>query len=804
MHDIRIAFRSLSRTPGFAAVVVLTLALGIGINTAIFSLVNGILLRPLPYAEPDRIVTVWESNPPLGIEQDQVGAATYRDWAERSRSFDALGAYSLQNYLLGGTEEPIQIAGARLTPSVFDVVRVQPPLGRVFAEDEGTPGNEFVALLSHSHWVNRFGGDRNVLGRTLLLDDTPYTIVGVMPRECEFPPGAPEVEVWTPLTISTQMLAVRAMRVYYVVGRLAPGVNLVQAQQEMAGIGLAIATENPESNRGWGVDVTPALEQVVGDVPLLLAVLAGASALVLLLACVNIANLLLVRASRRKKEYAIRAALGAGRGSLLKQSFVESFALTVTGGIVGTVLGVVGVTAMKAVLPPDLPRLDEVGVDGMVLGLAGLLSIGAGFGFGLLPALRAMQPDLNDLLQEEGRGGSGSLGARRLLNGLVASQVALAFMLLLGAGVMIRSMVNLLNVDPGFRTERIVSVALSLPRTKYADRQSQINFYNQLVDRVAAVQGVSHASMVSALPMSSLGNDFDLPIEILGRGASAIAERPRAGYRAVMPGYFEALDIPLVQGRLFDRFDREEGRPVMVINEAAARQLFPGEDPLGKLLGVPMAGRIEIVGIVGDVRHNGLDADVVPELFVSYQNFPLRDTHLVVRWEEGGDLAAVTGGIRRALNGLDPSLPIARMATLDQLVSESLTQPRFNMALLVAFAVCAVTLAGVGIYGVVAYSVVQRSREIGIRMALGADAARTFRLVVGQTLSFVGIGAAVGIVGSVAAGRLVRGILFGVSPLDPLTIIGVALALGILGAGAASVPALRATRISPMDELASQ
>jgi putative ABC transport system permease protein len=804
LHELRVAFRSLARTPGFTIVVVVTLALGVGINTAIFSVVNGILLRPLPYLEPDRVVTLWESNPQLDIAQDQVGAATFTDWAERSRSFAALGAYSLQTYLVGGVDEPRQIPGARLSPAVFDVLQVRPDLGRVFAPEESQPGNEFVALLSHRLWVRQFGGDPDVLGRSLILDGAPYTVVGVMPAGFQFPPGASDVEVWTPLTISAQMFPVRAMRVYYVVARLAPGVSLEQARREMDGIGLAIATENPESNRGWGVDVTPALQQVVGDVPRLLAVLAGASALVLLIACVNIANLLLVRSARRKKEFAIRAALGAGRGRLLRQSVLESFALTFTGGLAGVFLGVAGVSALKAVLPPDLPRLEEIGVDAGLLGIAVVLSVVAGAVFGLLPALRAMRPDLHDVLQEEGRGGSGGRGARHLLNALVASQVALAFMLLLGAGVPIRSMANLLSVDPGFRTEGVLTVALALPRNKYPDRESQIAFYNDLVDRVATIAGVVEASMVSALPMSTLGNDFDLPIEIFGRDAPTMAERPRAGYRAVMPGYFEALDIPLIRGRLFDRFDRDEGRPVMVINQTAERLLFPGEDPIGRFLGVPMAGRIEIVGVVGDVHHNGLDAEVIPEVFVSYMNFPLRDTHLVVRLADTGDLTVVTEAVRRAVHVLDPALPLARVATLDQLVSESLTRPRFNMALLAGFAGCALVLAAVGIYGVVSYSVVQRSREIAIRMALGADAGSTFRLVVGQTLVFVGLGGIVGLSGSLAAARALRGLLFGVSPLDPLSILGVVAGLAALGVAAATVPALRAARITPVQELASQ
>jgi len=384
-----------------------------------------------------------------------------------------------------------------------------------------------------------------------------------------------------------------------------------------------------------------------------------------------------------------------------------------------------------------------------------------------------------------------------VLDSLVSGQVALALVLLLGAGVTIRSMVNLLSVDPGFRVDGVLSVALTLPENEYPGREEQIVFFNTLVDRVEALPDVSIATTVSTLPMSPLGIDFDLPIEIEGRDAPSAGERPRAGYRSVMPGYFEALDIPLTRGRLLDRFDREEGRPVMVLNETAERLLFPGEDPIGRILGVPMAGRIEIVGVVGDVLHSGLDAGVVPELFVSHMNFPLRDTHMVVRTLDGVDARLVAPRIRQAIRDIDPRVPILEISTMEEVIATSLARPRFNMALLLGFAACALLLAAIGIYGVVAYSVAQRSTEMGIRMALGSDPGRTFRLVVVQTLAFVGLGAALGVVAALALGRLVSGLLFGVQPLDPLTLVWVLIALAAAAAVAAGLPAWRGVRLAP-------
>ena len=578
--------------------------------------------------------------------------------------------------------------------------------------------------------------------------------------------------------------------------------SVEQARDEMSAISLSIAEENPESNRGWGANVTPALEQVVGDFNALVTVLASAAALVLLIGCVNIANLILARASVSQREFAIRATLGAGRGRLLRRSLAESFTLVVLGGGLGLILAVVGVDVLKRLLPPELPRVQEIGIDATVLGFTALASVLAGVFFGLYPALRAMRLRLVETLHDSGRGGRAGRAARRLLDSMVAGQVAIALVLLLSAGLMIRSFSRLLQVEPGFRTEDVLVAILSLPENEFPDRASQVQFWGELVDRAAGLPGVEVAGATSGLPMSLLGSDFDLPISILGREAPSLAEQPRAGYRAVVPGYFEAMGMPLLRGRLLDRFDREEGRPVMVINESAERLLFPLEDPLGQILGVPMAGSIEIVGVVGDVRHNGLDAPPAPELFVAFENFPVRDMHLVVHSQRDG--AELAQAVRGEISGLAPALPVTRIATMGELVSDSLAQPRFNMALLLSFALCALMLATVGIYGVTSYSVAQRTGEIGLRMALGSDASRTLRLVVGQTMVYVLAGGALGTVAALFASRLLRGLLYEVSPLDAPTLVGVVSVLLVAAACAAYVPGRRATRIDPIVALTGE
>ena len=660
-------------------------------------------------------------------------------------------------------------------------------------------------ILSNSLWTQRFEADRDVIGTVLYLGKSPYTVVGVMPPDFQFPPGAQDVQIWKPLAIDPALVDPRGMRVYNVLGRLNDDVSVEQARSEMAAISVGIQRENPQSNRGWGVNITPALEQLVGGFSTLVGVLAGAAALVLLIGCVNVANLVLARASTNQREFAIRAALGAGRGRLLRRSLAESLTLVFLGGGLGLFLAFSGVAVLRRFLPADIPRVDEIGIDGAALGFAVVASLFAGVLFGLYPAIRAMRPRVTDVLQDGGRGGTGGRMSGRMLNGMVAAQVALALLLLLSAGVMVKSFSGLLQIEPGFRTEDVMVATVSIPDYGFTDPElqaqmglKQVGFWSQLVDRVSALPGVVAVGAVSALPMSPHGADFDLPVSILSRDA-APAEQPRVQYRATVPGYFEAIGMTLIRGRLLDRFDREEGRPVVVLNESAAQLLFAGQDPVGHLLGVPMAGRIEIVGVVADVRHTGLDAPPSPEMFVAFANFPAADMHLVVHSPTGGaDLART---IRTEIDASWPGLFGTRLVTMEQLVSESLAQPRFNMALLLSFALCALVLATVGIYGVTSYLVVRRTGEIGVRMALGSDASATFRLVVGQTLRYVLLGGVLGVVGAAFAASLIRGLLYEVSPLDPLTLIGVVALLMATAAGAAAIPARRATRIDPVTAL---
>jgi len=810
MQDIRFAFRTLRNNPGFTLVVMATLGLGIGINTAIFSVVNGVLLRPLPYTEPDDIMTLWEANPQSSVAQDQVAAATFIDWVDRSQSFAALGAYNFQSFVLAGVGkgEAQPVTGAQISPAIFEVVDVQPSLGRAFQEEEATPGNDLVVILSNGLWIRRFEADPDVIGTVIYLGKTPYTVVGVMPPDFQFPPGAQDVQIWKPLAIDAALADPRGMRVYNVVGRLNDDVSVEQARSEMSAIAVGIQRENPESNRGWGVNVTPALEQLVGGFNTLVAVLAGAAALVLLIGCVNVANLVLARASTNQREFAVRAALGAGRGQLLRTSLAESLTLVFLGGGLGLVLAFSGVAVLRRIVPPDIPRIDQIGIDGAVLGFTVLASLFAGVLFGLYPALRAMRPRVTDVLQDGGRGGTGGRMSGRLLNGMVAAQVALALLLLLSAGVMIKSFSGLLQVEPGFRTEDVIVATVSIPDYGFNNPQLQAEmglkqaaFWNQLVDRVGSLPGVEAAGAVSALPMSPHGADFDLPVSILSRDA-APTEQPRVQYRATVPGYFEAIGMTLIRGRLLDRFDREEGRPVVVLNESAAQLLFADSNPVGHLLGVPMAGRIEVVGVVADVRHAGLDAPPSPEMFVAYENFPSADMHLVVHSPTGqADLARA---IRTEIDAAWPGLFGTRLVTMEGLISESLAQPRFNMALLLSFALCALVLATVGIYGVTSYLVVRRTGEIGVRMALGSDASSTFRLVVSQTLGYVLLGGVLGVVAYAFAAGVIRGLLYEVSPLDPLTLVSVVALLIVTAAGAAAIPARRATRVDPVTALASE
>jgi putative ABC transport system permease protein len=794
--DIREALRSLTAQPGFSLVVVLTLALAIGINSAIFSILNGVLLRPLDYADPGRLVVVWEKNLAAGQPQSETSGATYLDWRARTRALSSLGAFRARGFTLGAAGESEHIASVEASPALFRVLGVPPAAGRVFTADEEQPGHERLAILSYGAWQRRFGGRPEVVGQTIVLDGLPFEVVGAMPATFQFPAGDRDVEVWSPLTLDVRSLQTRPHRMYRTIGRLAPGATLAQAQAEMDAIGRDLAREHPETNTGWGVSLVPAHDQVVGDIGGTLWVLFGAVVLVLLIACANIANLLLARSARAAKDFSIRAALGAGRMVLVRRSLVESGLLAGAGAVVGLGLAWAGVRVLRGLIPSTVPRADQIGLDGPVLAFTAAIAIASGLLFGLVPAWRAMRPNLTGVLQEHARGSTASRRSRRLSDVMVVAEVALALMLLVGAGLLIRSFVNLTSVSPGFRTSRLVSLEIVLPDARYSSSASKREFYTALLDGVRALPRVAHAGAVSALPLSPLGTQFDIPFTIDGLAATSPSERPRAAYRGVMAGYFEAMAIQLRHGRLFDTFDgRDTGPRVAIVNETLAARYFAGVSPLNKHVKMPMAGDLTIVGVVGDVKHDGLQLAAKPEVFVPYYQLALSEMQVVVETDD--EAGVVASAVRQVLARLDPSLPIAKVSRIEDLVSASIAQPRFNMALLIGLAFCAALLAAVGVYGVVTYAVTRRTPEIGVRMALGAGAGDAFRLVAGAAARVVLTGVVLGLAGAAALGTSIASLLFGVPPLDAVTFTASGLALAAVGLLAASVPAARAARIDP-------
>jgi putative ABC transport system permease protein len=795
--DFRQALRVLAANPGFAAVVIFTLALAIGVNSTIFSVVNGVLLRPLDYADPDRLVVLFESNPASGQDHEDVSTATYVDWRERSSTFEQIGAYRYKGFTLQQAEDVERVSSVEASPVLFELLGREPERGRLFTTDEETPGNGAVVLLSHGAWRRRFGGNPGVIDQVLHLDGQPYTIVGVMSDDFRFPADDPNVEFWTPLTINFTALASRPHRMYSAIGRLRDGATLTQADADMQSVAAQIARENPDSNTGWGVALVPAHEQVVGDIGSTIWVLFGAVVLVLLIASANIANLLLARSARASKDFALRAAFGASRFDLLRRSAVETATLVAFGGAAGLAVAYWGSGVVRRLMPATVPRADDIGLDGSVLLFTAVVSIGAGVLFGFVPALRAMRPNVLEVLQDAGRGGIGSRMARRLADAMVVAEVALALVLVVGAGLLIRSFVGLTSIDPGFRTSGVVAAHIALPAGRYPQSVDKSRFFLTLTEGLGEMPGITNASAVSALPMSPLGVQFELDFTIDGLAALDPAARPRAAYRGVLPEYFQTIGMRLRDGRTFNPFDgRGDGQKVAIVNETLARRYFDGGDPIGRMVRLPMAGDLSIVGVVEDVRHQGLDAAPQPEIFVPYFQLALSEMQIVMQTDL--DEAAVAAAVRNQVARLDPNMPIGKVSSIERLIATSIAQPRFNMFLLVSLAISAALLAAVGVYGVVTYTVARRTSEIGLRMALGSDPARTFRLVVIGALKVVLIGVAVGLAGAAAVSQSLQSLLVGVPSLDPATYALAGLALVVVGFGAASLPALRASRVDPV------
>ncbi|HEY6186739.1 MAG TPA: ABC transporter permease [Pyrinomonadaceae bacterium] len=810
-QDMRYGVRLLIKRPAFTVIAVLTLALGIGANTAIFSVVNAVVLRPLPYAQPDRLVMIWETMP--GNDRRWVAPGNFIEWRRQSQAFEQIAAYSNASLNLTGEGEPEKLTGAAVTPNVFTTLGVEAALGRTFlAEDEQREG-ERVVVLSDGLWQRRFGADPNVLGRSLTLDDKSYVVVGVMPASFRFPVQS---ELWVPgnhgSAVSPSLAAQfpdsdlsndRDIHIYSAIGRLKPGHTLAEAQAEMKAIAGRLSEAYPETNGGLGVNLIPLHREIVGGVSSILFILLGAVAFVLAVACTNVANLLLAHATQRERELAIRIALGAGRLRLIRQMLTESLLLSLAGGALGLLIAMWGVDLFVGLSPGDIPRLNEVGMDGRLLGFTLLVSLVTGLAFGLLPALQATRLDPQHALKEGGT--KATEGGRRLRvrNLLVISEIALAQVLLIGAGLLIMSFLRLQAVEPGFNASNLLTARLSLSVTKYSDQKKKIAFYNQLLERLQATAGVRSAALVMNLPLS--GSNMNRGFIVEGRPEPRPDENVTVDYQVISSGYFQTMEIPVLRGRAFTDRDVEGSPRVAIINEIMARKYFPGEEPLGKRIAFGDPSKEEswrtIVGISGNVRHESIDEPPFPGAYTPYaqdrESWPR--VALVVR--STGDAAGLAAAVRREMMAIDPGQPVSNMQTMEQLMAASITRPRFIMMLLGLLASIALALAVVGIYGLMSYSITERTHEIGIRMALGAQGRDVLKMVVGQGLRLILIGLAVGLVGAFALTRIMTSLLYGVSAVDPATFVGVSLLLAVVALLACYLPARRATRVDPMEAL---
>ena len=805
MNDLRFALRQLGKNPGFTAVAVVTLALGIGANTAIFSAVNAILLRPLPYRDADRLVWVWENNLSKNIPINPASPGNLNDWRNQSRVFESLSAWEGGDFNLTGRGEPERLLGARAFPDFFEVLDVRPVLGRTFGPDDDRPGAEPVALMSHGLWQRRFGGDAGVLGRAINLNGKSFTVIGIVPDGRAAPFHL--FELWVPFALDSGRMSSHGDRFLRPVGRLKPGVTVRQAQAELGALARRLEQLHPADNTGAGVNVIPLKEMFAGEMRRPLLVLLGAVAFVLLIACANVANLMLARAVAREREIALRAALGATRLRLARQLFTETLLLCTLGTAAGLGLAVYGVELLRAVVPAvsgtwkvPIPGLDGIGIDGRVLAFTLLLSFVTALICGLAPALGTSRVNPNDSLKAAGRGAAGSAGGCRLRNALVVSEMALALMLLIGAGLMVESFRRLRAVGLGFDPKNVLTMSLSLPEAKYPEGPQRAEFFRRLLQRVEALPGVDSAAVTNYLPLSGHWGTAGFSIE--GHPPRGPGDFLVADVRTVSPGYFRTMAIPILEGRAFRPADDETAPPIVVITRTMARRFWPNDNPVGRRLDLGEAGSPdvrEIVGVVGDVRHFGVDAAPPAEMYFSHPQAPGNSMTLVVR--TGPDPLSLVSAVRSAVRAVDADQPVYDVQTLGQLAEQSVALRRFAMLLLAAFAVVALLMGTVGIYGVISYAVGKRTREIGVRVALGAGRGQVLRLVVGQGMKLALLGIAVGLAGAAAVTRALQGLLYGIKPFDLRTFGLVTLTFTAVALVACWLPARRAAGIDPMEAL---
>jgi putative ABC transport system permease protein len=791
-RDIRLGVRTLVHSPIFTVVTVLSLALGIGANTAIFSVVNGLLLRPLPYPEPEQIVHVWHTPPQQsfpGLDRFSVSPANYIDWKAQSTAFEQMSVYTYTGLSLSTSNDPMPLIGAAVSSDFFSVLRSNPRQGRTFTPDEEQPGRDQVVVISHGLWQRAFGANPNIVGQPLTLNSRSFTVVGIMPAGFEFPR---EADLWVPLAWDEKERQVRSIHDYLVVARLKQNVSVDKAQAEMSTISSRLEQQYTEDNKGWGARVIPLREDLFGDIRTALLVLFCAVGFVLLIACANVANLMLARGANRQKEMAVRIALGAGRARLVRQLLTESVLLAVTGGLLGLLLAVFGSRILVQL--GSLPSY--IGIDTWALGFTLLVSFAAGIIIGIVPALQFTRTSISETLKQGSGRTGGSPIKQHTRKALVVSEVALSLVLLIGAGLMIRSFWKLQNVDPGFDTSNALTMSVMLTPIRYSEPHQQLAFFDRATEEIRAVPGVVSVGATTTIPLA--GGGSTQPFSIEGRPAGAIAEQPMAQTRYISSDYFRAIGIPLRQGRFFSDQDRDKSVPVIIISDAMARRFWPGENPIGKRLTPSFhseQGAREIVGVVGDIKTRGLDVDAAAMMYLPFKQAPRPFLSFVVR--SASNPESLIQPVSTAIYSIDKEQALTDVQTMEQVLKKSLSDRRFNMTLLLTFAGVALLLAAVGVYGVMNYTVTLRKRELGIRMALGAEARDVLRLVLGQGLTLTLIGVAAGLISAYALTRLMASLLYGVTATDYLTFITVPAVLIVVGLAASYVPARRATKVNP-------
>jgi putative ABC transport system permease protein len=791
--DFRLALRNLRRNPGFAVTAVLALGLGIGANAAIFSAVNALLLGAMPYGHPDTLVAVWEDMSSIGFPHNTPAPANFVDWRRMNSVFTDMAAYRWDRANITGSEAPELISGRRVMPNLFDVLESKPMYGRTFSEEE-VRNNARVVVVSYGLWKRRFGGSQDLARETLLMDNETYQVIGVMPPAFAFPDK--RVQYWRPLHFTPEEWAQRRQHFLEVIARLKPGVTVQQARANMTHVAGELEKAYPVTNAKLGAAVLPIREAIVGDTGTALRVLFIAAGFVLLIACLNIANLVLARSLDRRREFAVRAALGAGRRRLIGQLLTESLVLSILGAVCGLALAYSGVAALGALVPADIANASTLSVDGNVLGFALLLTILSAIAFGLAPALAASGTDLNDSLKQGGRTQVGA-GSHLLRDSLVVSQVAGAMVLLIGAGLMIQTLMRLQAVDTGFRADHLLTMGTNLPRTGYEADEKRMAFLTTVQDRVRRLPGVMNAGFASDLPFQSIGNTTGFRIE--GRPEPPNSNDQDALYREVTPGYLESLQARLIEGRLLDEHDRKDSTPVIVINETFAHQYWPSKSPLGDRMRFGLHATISytVVGVIADVRERGLQWAMKPGLYVPAAQVHSTDaSNLVVR--TSGDPASYANAVRDAIWSVDKNVPVVDVLTMNDYMELEVRAHRHQMLVLAVFAGIAVFLSALGIYGVLAYSVTERRREIGVRMALGADRASVTGMVMRHGFQLTLAGVAAGAVVAFAGTQLMASLLFGVKPKDPFTFCAVAGLLTLVALASCFGPAYAASRVDPM------